>query len=143
LSIRIKFDEPKSTHKVIDDDETPTLISKDDDLAELNSEIDDERAQQLVDGLFGFEIHNDAGGRSIEDEVTFLTLFPAINSLPEKFIKDAYKNIRKKCTFTENATTNYKKAKHRYNSLKTHPEVLQKIIKIWNHDYYESNFSQL
>jgi predicted nucleic-acid-binding Zn-ribbon protein len=88
--------------------------------------------------LFDLEIHNDGGGMSLEDEVTLFTLFPAINSLPEHYIKLAYEKICADCVFTENANANYKSAKQRYSSLKTHPGILKKIIKIWNNDYYEA-----
>jgi hypothetical protein len=106
-------------------------------------EFSSETAQKLVNGLVGLEIHNDGGGMNIEDEVILFTLFPAINSLPDEFIKPAYKKVCLECVFKENACANYKSAKLRYSSNRSHPGVLSKIIKIWNPDYYQTNFSNV
>jgi hypothetical protein len=143
LDMKIKVDEPKLKVKTesieANGEETielrpqqgerSTATNVEDESQSFENEIDDKLAQKLVDGLFDFEIHNDGGDRKIEDEVTMFTLFHAINSLPEDFIKLAYKKVFNDCCFTENAAANYRQAKKRYSSLKTHPGVLRKIIK--------------
>jgi hypothetical protein len=127
LDVKIKIDSLKSKSK------SPERAEKElESELEVNDElqIDDETAQRSVDGLTGLEIHNDGGGMTLEDEVTLFTLLPAINSLPDKYVKRAYKKNREECEFTETAEENYKRAKRRYSTLKTHSGVLLKIIRI-------------
>lgn len=71
--------------------------------------INDELARALVDGLYVFEVHHDGGSTScmsIDKEVTLITLFRAINSLPKEFMEEAYINVFDLCKLTEKAKNN-------------------------------------
>lgn len=98
--------------------------------------ISDDLATVLVNGLDGLEIHNDGANRCIDDEITLFTLFQAINSLPVKYVEEAYDNVRNKCKLTDNASMNFDKSIIRYSHLHSSPFVLVKILKRWNNDYY-------
>ena len=95
-----------------------------------------ELAERIIDGLFGIEIHNDAGNMSIDDEVTLFTLFQAINALPDEYIDRAYDKVKNDCILTPNAESNFDKARERYRNVRTSPFILIKILKIWNTEYY-------
>ena len=123
LGIKIKIEQPREIQKIINDNK------------ERN--IDLELAQALVNGICDLEIHNDGGGRKIEEEITLFTLFQAINSLPTTaLIAEAYGNAFNECKLTDNARLNFETARARYSHLSTSPFVLAKIIKIYQNDYY-------
>lgn len=90
----------------------------------------------LINGLVDLPIHNDAGNKRIDDEITLFTLFQAINSLPNEYINEAYDMVYTKCKLTDNAITNFGKAMNRYQHLHSSPFVWVKIIKRWNNEYY-------
>jgi len=99
--------------------------------------ISDELGQALIDGLYELEIHNDGGSMTIDKEITLFTLFQSINSLPSKFINEAYNNVYEYCKLTDNARNNFENAKQRYSYMKTSPFVLVKILKLHQTDYYD------
>ncbi|KAI5520149.1 phage plasmid primase P4 family, partial [Trichomonas vaginalis G3] len=99
--------------------------------------IDDKLAQSIVDGMSDFEVHNDGGNMNLEKEVTLFTLFQAINSLPNHLINEAYDNVYNFCNLTENAKSNFEKARCRYAHLMTSPFVLVKILKLYQKEYYD------
>lgn len=68
--------------------------------------INDELARALVDGSYDFEIHHDGGSMSIDKEVTLITLFRAINSLPKEFMEEVYINVFDLCKLTDQAKKN-------------------------------------
>ncbi|KAI5540832.1 hypothetical protein TVAGG3_0043110 [Trichomonas vaginalis G3] len=99
--------------------------------------IDDKLAQSIVDSMRDFEVHNDGGNMNLEKEVTLFTLFQAINSLPNHLINEAYDNVYNFCSLTENAKSNFEKARSRYAYLMTSPFVLVKILKLYQKEYYD------
>ena len=129
LDIKLKVKQTAEIEKIIDDNK---------DYA-----IDDELAERIVNGLNGFEVHNDGANRPITEEITLFTLFQAINSLPDKYINEAYESVRNNCKLTLNAQTNFDNAINRYSSLATSPFVLIKIIRIWNAAYYNEYIKPL
>ena len=108
-----------------------------------NETITDELAEAIVYGLEDLEIHNDGGSMPILKEITLFTLFQAINSLPSKFIDQAYEIVYECCKLTDNAYSNFEKSRARYQHLKTSPYVLVKMLKIWRSDYFESEIKPL
>ena len=59
----------------------------------VDETINDELAEAIIYGLEDLEIHNDGGSMPITREITLFTLFQAINSLPTKFINQAYEIV--------------------------------------------------
>ena len=129
LDIKIAIKHAPEIEKIVDDYKQYT--------------ISDELAESLVNGLVGLEIHNDGGSRCIDDEITLFTLFQAINSLSNKYVDEAYDNVRNKCKLTDNAFINFDKSILRYQHLQSSPFVLVKIIKRWNNEYYEEHVKPL
>ena len=76
-----------------------------------NETITDELAEAIVYGLEDLEIHNDGGSMPISKEITLFTLFQAINSLPSKFIDQAYEIVYECCKLTDNAYSNFEKSR--------------------------------
>ena len=124
LNVNIKIKQPPEIEKII--------LDYDGDI------VSEEYAVKLIDGLTGIEVHNDAGGKRIEDEVTLFTLFQALNSLPSDLIDESYDHVRQYCKLTEAASNNFDKARSRYSNSCTSPHVLAKIIRCHNNDYYKS-----
>lgn len=122
LNINIKEEQSK---------EIETMMMKNKDCS-----IDDKLAQVLVDGIADFEVHNDGGNMTLTKEVTLFTLFQAINSLPNKFINEAYNNVYEFYKLTDNAKIKFEEARARYSHLSTSPFVLVKILKIYQNEYY-------
>ena len=91
--------------------------------------INDELAQALINGIADFEVHNDGGNMALSKEVTLFTLFQTINSLPKKYVNEAYNNFYDFCKITDNAKNNFKNARSRFSHLSTSPFVLAKILK--------------
>ncbi len=112
--------------------EINTIITENEDVI-----ISDELAQALVDGIADFEVHNDGGNMPLNKEVTLFTLFQAINSLPKKYIEEAYNNVYEFCKLTDNAKSNFENAKARYAHLLTSPFVIVKILKLYQTEYYD------
>lgn len=108
-----------------------------------NENVNDEYANKLIEGLTDIEIHNDAGCRRIEEEVTLFTLFQAINSLSSNLIDKAYSHVLDNCVLTDNALTNFDKARKRYSKLSTSLHVLEKIIRCHNNEYYKTVLSHI
>lgn len=131
IDVQIKVKQPVDVQCIIDS-------NKDD-----KSNISDELAIAIVNGLEDLEIHNDAGSRPLTKEITLFTLFQAINSLPYDYINDAYFMIHDCCKLTSNAESNYENARVRYSHLKTSPFVLVKILKIYRPQYYNSEIKPL
>lgn len=118
--------------QIRDSQEIKTIIEKHEGI-----DISEELAQALVDGLYDFEVHNDAASMTIEKEVTLYTLFQAINSLPNHFIEEAYDNVYNFCNLTDNAKTHFEQSRARYANLYTSPFVLAKILRIHQKEYYD------
>ncbi|KAH7831289.1 uncharacterized protein MONOS_16704 [Monocercomonoides exilis] len=83
-----------------------------------------------------YQLVRGSGNIPINREVTFFTLFQAINSLPNEQIELAYDRAQNSDNLTANARDNYYAAKQRYRFLRLSPFVLVKMSKIWNNDYY-------
>ena len=98
--------------------------------------ISEQYALNLIEGLTGIEVHNDAGGRRIEDEVTLFTLFQALNALPTNLIDEAYSHVQNYCKLTDAAASNFDRARRRYARSCTSAHVLEKILRCWNNEYY-------
>ena len=130
LSIKITTDQPDDIRAIIDESSNVSSIS-------------DEFAQALVDGLYELQIHNDGGSMPIDKEITLFTLFQAINSLPDRFINEAYENVRDACELTDKARDNFESARNRYSVMKTSPYVLARILKLWNPEYYNESIKPL
>ena len=140
----------RSLEEVLDDlnvsikiKQTPEIEKIMLDYENENENVDDEYANKLIEGLTDIEIHNDAGGRRIEEEVTLFTLFQAINSLSSNLINKAYSFVLDNCVLTDNALTNFDKARKRYSKLSTSPHVLEKIIRCHNNEYYKTVLSPI
>lgn len=129
LNISIKVKQSPDVEKIITEYENETIT--------------DELAEAIVYGLEDLEIHNDGGSMPISKEITLFTLFQAINSLPSKFIDQAYEIVYECCKLTDNAYSNFEKSRARYQHLKTSPYVLVKMLKIWRSDYFESEIKPL
>eukprot|EP00770_Monocercomonoides_exilis_P012183 MONOS_12125.1-p1 / transcript=MONOS_12125.1 / gene=MONOS_12125 / organism=Monocercomonoides_exilis_PA203 / gene_product=Poxvirus D5 protein / transcript_product=Poxvirus D5 protein / location=Mono_scaffold00649:158-2433(-) / protein_length=758 / sequence_SO=supercontig / SO=protein_coding / is_pseudo=false len=99
-------------------------------------------ALALIDGLKDVEIHNDTGSLSLDSELTLLPLFAALNSLvningfDNQLIDFLYNQIKETAALTANAITHFEEKRNRYRDNKSHPFVLQKIVKRWNPTYY-------
>lgn len=122
IDVKITIKQSLEIEKIIDDNK--------------DNVISDELATALINGLVGLEIHNDGANRCIDDEITLFTLFQAINSLPVKYVDEAYDNVRNKCKLTDNASMNFDKSMFRYSHLHSSPFVIVKILKRWNNEYY-------
>lgn len=129
IDVKITIKQHPEIEKIIDDNK--------------ENIISDELATALVNGLVGLEVHNDGANRCIDDEITLFTLFQAINSLPVKYVEEAYDNVRNKCKLTDNASMNFDKSMMRYQSLHSSPFVLVKILKRWNNEYYHQSIKPL
>ncbi|KAH7832481.1 uncharacterized protein MONOS_16526 [Monocercomonoides exilis] len=95
-------------------------------------------ALALVDGLKDVEIHNDTDSLSLDSELTLLPLFAALNPLiningfNNNSIDFLFNQIRETAALTANAITHYEEKQNRHRDHKSHPFVLQKIVKGWN-----------
>lgn len=98
-------------------------------------EMDDDLIDTILLGLEGIEVHRDA--KPITEEATLFTLFQALNSLPKKFIEEAYNFVKECCKLTPNAQKSFDYSRKRYALIKTSPWVLVTIIKYHNRDYYD------
>lgn len=127
-------------------DEASYFIDNDDEQQtadELNERHEYERELKVIKGFQGVEIHNDAGNRSIQQEITLLTLFQALNALPEKVIEYAYEFIKHNAKLTASALDKWDNARTRQMGKKTSAFVLVKMLKIHNADYYEKELKTI
>ena len=97
----------------------------------------------LIHGFEGLEIHNDGANRSIQQEITLFTLFPALNALPSKVIDYAYEYIKTKGNLTDSAQTKWDSARTRYMDMKGTAYTLVKMLRIHNKSYYESKLKSI
>ena len=118
----------------IDDDATST------ESVEINS-YHNERL--ILEGFKGVEIHNDAGHKSIQQEITLLTLFQALNALPERIINYAYEYIKHNAKLTASALDKWDNARTRQMGKKSSAFVLVKMLKIHNNEYYEKELKSI
>ena len=129
------------------DDEAAYFLSDDDEqqqtTAELNECHEYDRELKLIQGFKGVEIHNDAGHRTIQQEITLLTLFQALNALPEKVIDYAYEFIKHNAKLTASALDKWDNARTRQMGKKSSAFVLVKMLKIHNADYYEKELKPI
>lgn len=117
---------------------------KDEELKFDEVELTEDEYRLIINGFDShIKVHNDGGSMKLEDEVTTFTLFPAINSLPNKFINDAYDHVYNNCTLTPACRTCWSDRWTRYSNRITHPGILRKILKIHNPEYYNTNLIAL
>ena len=122
-------------------DDVAVFVEKDNEQQQTTTEINEsheyEREIKVINGFNGVEIHNDAGNRSIQQEITLLTLFQALNALPEKVIDYAYEFIKHNAKLTSSALEKWDSEKTRHMGKKSSSFVLVKMLKIHNKEYYE------
>jgi hypothetical protein len=108
-------------------------------------DITKEQAELLINGLKGFEIHNDSGNIPITKELTILPLFSALNSLEGvvEDLDDVYETVKKNNKLTQKALQNWDKKKDKYYVKTSNPFILQKIIRIYNPTYYKEVLNKL
>lgn len=121
-----------------DDDEELTQT-----ITELNECHEYDHELKLIQGFKDVEIHNDAQNRSIQVEITLLTLFQALNALPEKVIDYAYEFIKHNAKLTPSALDKWDNARTRQMGKKSSAFVLVKMLKIHNADYYEKELKPI
>ncbi|KAH7823506.1 uncharacterized protein MONOS_16625 [Monocercomonoides exilis] len=98
-------------------------------------------ALALVDGLKDVEIHNDTSSLFLNSELTLLPLFAALNFLvnidgfDNQSIDFLNTQIKDSAAQTANAITHHEEKQNIYRDNKSHPFVLQKIVKRWNPTY--------
>lgn len=126
-------------NKFSDIDDAADFIDNDDEsIATEHLESNSYHNERLIlEGFKGLEIHNDAGHRSIQTEITLLTLFQSLNALPEPIINYAYEYIKHNAKLTSNALDKWDSAKTRQMGRKTTSYILVKMLKIHNPTYYE------
>ena len=132
----------RSVNDVLKDLDIKLTIEQNEEITQIIKEnvdevITDELAQAIIEGFDNIDIHNDGGNMNLEKEVTLFTLFQGINSLPQKFIEQAYEIVYECCNLTGNAKSNFENAKARYAHLSTNPFVLVKILKLYNQPYFD------
>lgn len=109
--------------------------TEDDDDNELNEFT---REKLIIKGFDNVEIHADAGNRSIQQEITLLTLFEALNALPSQVIESAYNYIYSHARLTDSAQTRWDSMKGRCMNKSSNTFVLVKMLKIHNRSYYDT-----
>lgn len=132
----------RSVNDILKDLDVKLTIDQNEEITQIIKEnvdevITDELAQAIIEGFDNIEIHNDGGNMKLDKEVTLFTLFQGINSLPQKFIEQAYEIVYECCNLTGNAKSNFENAKARYVHLSTSPFVLVKILKLYNQPYFD------
>lgn len=130
----------KNVSKSYDEDVESFL---NDDVSDALCTFSDEVINAIIDGFEGVTIHNDAGDRSIKDEITLFTLFQALNALPKKWVDIAYDTIKSTAELTENASNNFDAARYRYRNRKTSAGYLLTLLKYHNCEYYEESVRPL
>ncbi|KAH7831015.1 uncharacterized protein MONOS_6891 [Monocercomonoides exilis] len=99
-------------------------------------------ALALVGGLENVEIHNDTDFLSLDSEFTLLLSFAALNSLvnincfDNQSIDFLYNQIKETAALTANVITHFEEKRYMHRDNKSHPFVLQMIVKRWNPTYY-------
>lgn len=137
ISLLNDIERNKDKFNNLDDDAADFM---DDDNISVNNEILESNSYHnerlILEGFKGITIHNDAGHRSIQEEITLLTLFQALNALPEPLINYAYDYIKHNAKLTSSALDKWDSAKTRHMGKKTTSYVLVKMLKIHNQKYY-------
>lgn len=107
-------------------------------------ELSEDVQKSLINGLFGIEIHNFTHTeKTIEDELTLMPLFQAINNLNENLIDSAYHQVFDYNDLTDNASKNFKRVREENKDIKQDFRSLINIIKTWNKPYYKENILPL
>ncbi|KAH7830961.1 uncharacterized protein MONOS_14599 [Monocercomonoides exilis] len=115
----------------------PHNLLTQDGIVDISSTV----ALVLVDGLKDVEIHNDTGSLSLDSELSLFQLFAALISLvnidgfDNESIDFLFYQIRETAALTANAIIHYEEKRNRNRDNKSHPFVLQKIVKRWNPTY--------
>ena len=130
------------------EDDSYTALDKNNCELHDDSNIDylDEHIEKLiVDGLdLNVDIHNyTASGTTIDKELTLLPLFSAINCLSPINRELAYNKLRMNQHLTINAAMNFDKMKDDCYDKHSHINVLRKIIKLYNSEYYDKYLSNI
>ena len=114
-----------------------TFNSDDDDDDDRYSE---EIQLALINGLFGFEIHNCAhAGKSMEKEVALLHFCKAVNCLNENLIDLAYAKVHENDLLTDKAKEHFDEVYNKLIDEKSHMGCLFNIIKFHNPNYFKTN----
>lgn len=122
------------------------FVNNDDETAINNETVESKeymKELKVIKGFQGVKIHNDAGDRSIQKEITLLTLFQALNALPEKIIDYAYEYIKHNAKLTTSALDKWDSARTRYMGKKSSSYLLVKMLKIHNNSYYEQELKAI
>ncbi len=105
---------------------------------ELNEQIFD----VIIEGLLSVEIHNDSANISIEREVTLLPLFQAFNDcfnyLDGEVVGAGIEKILDNGWLTSNAKANFELKYQRCGDSAQPYQLLYKILKIHNNEYFKS-----
>lgn len=128
------------------DEEAADFVDEDndnDEAIELKESHKFDKELKIIKGFKNVEIHNDAGNRSIQQEITLLTLFQALNTLPEKVIDYAYEYIKCNGKLTASALDKWDSMKTRQMGKKSSVYTLVKMLKIHNADYYERELKNI
>ncbi|KAA6384803.1 MAG: hypothetical protein EZS28_019671 [Streblomastix strix] len=103
--------------------------------------MNDELAQECIDGLKNLEIHNYP--QAINTEVSLLSLFCGLYGITNESIRaEEMRNIRQFNKLTSNAEKNYGQAASS-GERKPNPWILTKILKYHNKCYYELTIQPL
>lgn len=103
-------------------------------------ELSDEVQEMLINGLKNIEIHNCSyEDKKIEEELSLIPLFQAINCLNENLIEKAYYQIFTHCKLTENARINFNNIKEQNIGICSTLNILLKIVNIYNNNYYKNS----
>lgn len=132
----------RNVNDVLEDLDIKLTIELNEEITQIMKENADEKiieelAEGIIEGFDNIEIHNDGGNMKIEKEATLFSLFQSINSLPKKFINEAYEILYECCDLTANAKRNFENARVKYAHLSTSPFILVKILKLYNKPYFD------
>ena len=107
-------------------------------------DLPEETQIALINGLSNIEVHNSThSGNKLEDELTLMILFQAINELNENLIEKAYFQVFSQCKLTDNAKLNFNIIRNQNLSKKQDFKTLIKIVKVWNPEYYKNQILPL
>ena len=94
-----------------------------------------ESQKLLINGLFGFKVHN-FSDKPVEEEISLMPLFQALNELDKDLIEDAYNRVKEKCELTDKAKANFDLVRFNNRNIKHDFRSFKKILRIWNPAYY-------
>lgn len=102
--------------------------------------VNEEQLKALVNGIFGFTIHNYTHVGGLENEVSLMPLFKALNCIEDFELRTlAYNNAKNKCELTPNAKSRFDNERDYYWNKKSSLRNLNYIIKNYNSEYYDEH----